>query len=128
MEPLADRIEFQIELSWYIVSRVLQKKVPNGTRKDQRATPNGAAAPDRQRDGTLKKHQKCLAPLAFAFGMTVAGAATAQTLTMGARDGPESMDPHFAALGSHAETAKHIFDTLFWSGTDLQIEPDLATS
>jgi peptide/nickel transport system substrate-binding protein len=74
------------------------------------------------------KHQNFLTPLAFALGMTVAGAASAQTLTMGVRGGPESMDPHFSALGSHAEAAKHIFDTLVWSGTDLQIEPGLATS
>ena len=57
-----------------------------------------------------------------------AGAATAQTLTMGVRGGPESMDPHYSALGVHAAAAKHIFDTLVWSGTDLQIEPGLATS
>ncbi|SMX47949.1 ABC transporter substrate-binding protein [Maliponia aquimaris] len=74
------------------------------------------------------KHQKFLTPLAFALGLTGAGAAMAQTLTMGVRGGPESMDPHFSALGSHAEAAKHIFDTLVWSGTDLQIEPGLATS
>ncbi|WP_246039952.1 ABC transporter substrate-binding protein [Sulfitobacter sabulilitoris] len=74
------------------------------------------------------KHQKFLAPLAFALGLTSAGAVTAQTLTMGVRGGPESMDPHFSALGPHAEAAKHIFDTLVWSGDDLQIEPGLATS
>ena len=67
-------------------------------------------------------------PLAVAVGLTAAGAASAQTLTMGVRGGPESMDPHFSALGPHAEAAKHIFDTLVWSGTDLQIEPGLATS
>ena len=82
----------------------------------------------RQREEKLMKHQKFLTPFAFALGMTVASAATAQTLTMGVRGGPESMDPHFSALGSHAEAAKHIFDTLVWSGTDLQIEPGLATS
>ena len=74
------------------------------------------------------KHQKFLAPLAFALGLAAAGSATAETLTMGVRGGPESMDPHFSALGPHAEAAKHIFDTLVWSGTDLQIEPGLATS
>ncbi len=76
----------------------------------------------------VMKHHKFLAPLAFALGLATAGAASAQTLTMGVRGGPESMDPHFSALGSHAEAAKHIFDTLVWSGTDLQIEPGLATS
>ncbi|WP_281993254.1 ABC transporter substrate-binding protein [Sulfitobacter geojensis] len=74
------------------------------------------------------RHQNFLAPIAFALGLAAAGGASAQTLTMGVRGGPESMDPHFSALGSHAEAAKHIFDTLVWSGTDLQIEPGLATS
>ncbi len=74
------------------------------------------------------KYRKFLAPLAFTLGLTAAGAASAQTLTMGVRGGPESMDPHFSALGSHAEAAKHIFDTLVWSGDDLQIEPGLAVS
>jgi peptide/nickel transport system substrate-binding protein len=73
-------------------------------------------------------YHKFLAPLALAVGVTVAGAASAQTLTIGVRGGPESMDPHFSALGSHAEAAKHIFDTLVWSGDDLQIEPGLAVS
>ena len=65
------------------------------------------------------------------LGLTVAGgAAHAQdaTLTMGVRSGPESLDPHYSALGSHAEAAKHVYDTLVWSGDDLQIEPGLATS
>ncbi|MHA3916181.1 ABC transporter substrate-binding protein [Halovulum sp. GXIMD14793] len=74
------------------------------------------------------QYRKFLTPLAFVLSLTTAGAVSAQTLTMGVRGGPESMDPHFSALGSHAEAAKHIFDTLVWSGTDLQIEPGLATS
>ena len=74
------------------------------------------------------KLQKFLAPLAVAVGLGAVTAASAQTLTMGVRGGPESMDPHFSALGPHAEAAKHIFDTLVWSGDDLQIEPGLATS
>jgi peptide/nickel transport system substrate-binding protein len=41
------------------------------------------------------KNQKFLAPLAFALGLSVVGMATAQSLTMGVRGGPESMDPHF---------------------------------
>ena len=65
--------------------------------------------------------------LALILGIA-AQSATAQTLTMGVRGGPESLDPHYSALGSHAEAAKHIYDTLVWSGDDLQIEPGLATS
>ncbi|MEA2870967.1 MAG: peptide/nickel transport system substrate-binding protein [Hyphomicrobiales bacterium] len=52
----------------------------------------------------------------------------AQTLTIGVRGGPDSIDPHFTATGTHAETLKHVFDTLVWSGDGLEIEPRLASS
>jgi len=55
-------------------------------------------------------------------------AALAQTLTIGVRSGPESIDPHFTATGSHAEALKHVFDTLVWSGRGLELEPRLAES
>lgn len=54
--------------------------------------------------------------------------AQAQTLTIGVRGGPDSIDPHFTATGSHAESLKHIFDTLVWSGDGLELEPRLAES
>lgn len=54
--------------------------------------------------------------------------ASAQTLTIGVRGGPDSIDPHFTATGTHAETLKHVFDTLTWSGDGLEIEPRLAES
>lgn len=57
-----------------------------------------------------------------------AGLAQAQTLTIGVRGGPDSIDPHFTATGTHAEALKHIFDTLVWSGDGLEIEPRLAES
>ncbi len=62
---------------------------------------------------------------ALLLSTTIAGA---QTLTIGTRAGPESMDPHFTASGTHAEAMKHVFDTLTWSGDQLQIEPRLAES
>ncbi len=68
------------------------------------------------------------AALAALIGLPLSGAATAQTLTIGVRAGPESIDPHFTATGTHAEALKHVFDTLTWSGDKLQIEPRLATS
>ena len=75
------------------------------------------------------RHTSFLRPMAAALGLALAaGGASAQTLTMGVRGGPESLDPHYSALGPHAEAAKHIFDTLVWSGDDLQIEPGLAVS
>jgi peptide/nickel transport system substrate-binding protein len=54
--------------------------------------------------------------------------ASAQTLTIGVRAGPESIDPHFTATGTHAEALKHVFDTLVWSGDGLELEPRLAES
>jgi len=75
------------------------------------------------------RHWSFLTTATVAVGLGLgAGAASAQTLVVGVRGGPESLDPHYSALGPHAEAAKHIFDTLVWSGTDLQIEPGLATS
>ena len=65
----------------------------------------------------------------IALGLgTISAIAAAQTLTVGVRGGPESMDPHYSALGVHADAMKHIFDTLVWSGDSLQIEPGLAES
>jgi peptide/nickel transport system substrate-binding protein len=53
---------------------------------------------------------------------------SAQTLTIGVRGGPDSIDPHFTATGTHAESLKHIFDTLTWSGDGLEVQPRLAES
>lgn len=69
---------------------------------------------------------------AFAIGLLCATAmvtvVSAQTLTIGVRGGPDSIDPHFTASGTHAEALKHVFDTLTWSGDGLEIEPRLAES
>ena len=54
--------------------------------------------------------------------------AFAQTLTIGVRGGPDSIDPHFTATGTHAEALKHVYDTLVWSGDGLELEPRLAES
>ena len=64
----------------------------------------------------------------IAAGMLLATAslALAQTLTIGVRGGPDSIDPHFTATGTHAEALKQVFDTLVWSGDGLEIEPRLA--
>ena len=60
--------------------------------------------------------------------VTLATSALAQTLTIGVRGGPDSIDPHFTATGTHAEALKHVFDTLVWSGDGLELEPRLAES
>lgn len=66
--------------------------------------------------------------LALALLGAVSQGALAQTLNIGVRSGPESIDPHYTATGTHAESLKHVFDTLVWSGDDLQLEPRLAES
>ena len=71
-----------------------------------------------------------LKSLAIAALIATASAisAQAQTLTLGTRSGPDSIDPHFTASGTHAEALKHVFDTLVWSGDGLELEPRLAVS
>ena len=69
-----------------------------------------------------------VAPLALAITLAGSLAAAAQTLTIGVRGGPDSIDPHFTATGTHAEALKHIYDTLTWSGDGLEVEPRLAES
>ena len=68
------------------------------------------------------------ATLALGAPFVTPQAAMAQTLTIGVRGGPDSIDPHFTATGTHAESLKHIFDTLVWSGDGLEVEPRLAES
>jgi len=71
---------------------------------------------------------KSLRALLVAAALALAAPVQAQTLTIGVRAGPESIDPHFTATGTHAEALKHVFDTLTWSGDGLEIEPRLAES
>lgn len=66
--------------------------------------------------------------IATAVASLLASAAPAQTLTMGVMAGPESIDPHFTATGTHSEALKHMFDSLTQLGDRLQIEPGLAES
>ncbi len=73
------------------------------------------------------KHYALALTLAAAFGVATT-AVSAQDLTVGVRGGPESMDPHFSALGPQADAVKHIFDPLVWTGDNLQLEPGLAVS
>ena len=62
--------------------------------------------------------------IAAMFGATV----SAQTLTMGVRAGPDSMDPHWSTLGGQAEALRHVFDTLVMADDKLQLKPGLAVS
>src|SRR5262245_15825464 len=62
------------------------------------------------------------------LGGSLGGSAQAQTLTIGVRAGPDSIDPHWSTLGSQAETLRHIFDTVVMADENLQLKPGLATS
>ena len=46
---------------------------------------------------------------ALLLGTMLSGTVSAQTLTMGVRAGPDSIDPHWSTLGSQAETLRHVF-------------------
>jgi peptide/nickel transport system substrate-binding protein len=50
----------------------------------------------------IVKQSKHLA-LAGLIAAMLGGAVSAQTLTMGVRAGPDSMDPHWSTLGGQAE-------------------------
>jgi peptide/nickel transport system substrate-binding protein len=78
----------------------------------------------------VKQNFKLGGPLvaALLLGTILGGAATAQTLTIGMRAGPDSIDPHWSTLGSQAEALRHIFDTLVMCDENLQLKPGLATS
>ncbi|MCQ4160386.1 ABC transporter substrate-binding protein [Roseomonas sp. GC11] len=65
--------------------------------------------------------------LACALG-ALPGPLLAQTLTVGVRAGPLSIDPHFTASAVSAEALKHVFDTLVVSGNNLELLPGLAES
>ncbi|MBF9232901.1 ABC transporter substrate-binding protein [Microvirga alba] len=65
---------------------------------------------------------------ALLLGTALGGAVSAQTLTMGVRAGPDSIDPHWSTLGSQAETLRHVFDTLVMADENLNMKPGLATS
>lgn len=68
--------------------------------------------------------------ITFAAGilLSLGGFASAQDLTIATRSGPESLDPHFSAGRSSVETARHIFDTVIATDSNLQLVPALAVS
>lgn len=68
------------------------------------------------------------AALAASLLASVSTGALGQTLNIGIRSGPLSIDPHFTATGTQAEALKHVFDTLVKSGNNLELEPGLAES
>jgi len=75
----------------------------------------------------ILKQSKQLA-LAGLIAATLSAGVSAQTLTMGVRAGPDSMDPHWSTLGGQAEALRHVFDTLVMADEKLQLKPGLALS
>lgn len=75
------------------------------------------------------KHSNILAgAFALLASTMLAPAVSADDLIIGVRGGPESLDPAYSALGTHAEAMKHIYDTLIRSDENLQLQPSLAVS
>ena len=66
--------------------------------------------------------------LAGLIAAMIGGTVSAQTLTMGVRAGPDSMDPHWSTLGGQAEALRHVFDTVVMADEKLQLKPGLAVS
>ena len=60
--------------------------------------------------------------------MLAASPAAAQTLTVGVRNGPESLDPHWSTLGGHIEALRHVYDSLIAQDEALNLKPGLAVS
>lgn len=65
---------------------------------------------------------------AFAASTALAGAVTAEELTIGVRSGAESMDPHFSAIGINVSAMKNVYETLTARDNNLQLQPGLAES
>ncbi|MBP6850142.1 MAG: ABC transporter substrate-binding protein [Rhodoferax sp.] len=75
----------------------------------------------------VMKHGAQLAAALF-LGTALAGAVSAQTLTIGVRAGPDSMDPHWSTLGGQAEALRHVFDTVVMADAKLGLKPGVAVS
>ena len=76
----------------------------------------------------IVKQSKHLALAGLIAAAMLGGTVSAQTLTMGVRAGPDSMDPHWSTLGGQAEALRHVFDTVVMADDKLQLKPGLAVS
>lgn len=65
---------------------------------------------------------------ATALATVLAGAAAAQSLTVGLAAAPSSMDPHFATTGQNQQLAAVLYDRLVHIGPDGAFAPGLATA
>src|SRR4028118_2185327 len=88
-------------------------------------SPIASTRSERARRGTSMQPMltRSLLASATALALLAAVPALAQTLTIGTRAGPESVDPHYTASGTHAEALTHVFDTLVRSGDKPQLQP-----
>lgn len=76
--------------------------------------------------------RRMLLSAAVTAGLSLSAWAYAQpagpTLTMGVRNGPESLDPHWSTLGGHIEALRHVYDSLIAQDENLNLKPGLALS
>ncbi len=71
---------------------------------------------------------RCNRFLAAALTLIISAPVAAQTLTIGVRTGPESIDPHWSTLGGHIEALRHVYDSLVGQDENLNLKPALALS
>jgi len=72
--------------------------------------------------------QKLLMGLALAASLVFAGSVNAQTLKIGLKSEPSSMDPHFHNLTPNNMMARYVFDRLILQDTKQNLQPGLAVS
>lgn len=73
----------------------------------------------------MSRRRLCPVVLALLLSTTPVAA---QTLTVGVRTGPESLDPHWSTLGGHIEALRHVYDSLIAQDENLNLKPGLAVS
>jgi len=72
--------------------------------------------------------QKLLIGLALAVSLVFAGTAYAQTLKIGLKSEPSSMDPHYHNLTPNNMMALYVFDRLILQDAKQNLQPGLAVS
>jgi peptide/nickel transport system substrate-binding protein len=76
----------------------------------------------------MPRHRIALAALAAILLGAPVTPTRAQDLTIGSRQGPESMDPHFSPTVSHAGAVRNVYDTLVRRRPNMDLVPWLAES
>jgi peptide/nickel transport system substrate-binding protein len=72
--------------------------------------------------------RKTLLPFGVLLGTALAGAASAQTLSIGVGGAFTSMDPHYHTLTPNNALTKHVFERMVVTDEDFRLKPGLAVS